>query len=669
MTNERDVLWRPEQQSSSEMSKFVSWLTGETGRMFESYADLWEFSTRERASFWKLAAAFLDVRFHDQPRCVLTDAAMPYVEWFPGATLNYAEHALRGEGDRVVLEAISESRPSVSLTRQELRDEVDRVAAILSRLGVHRGDRVVAYLPNIPEAIVALLATASIGAIFASCAPELRVGAVINRLGQLAPKVLIAVNGYRYGGDVIDRTPDVQEIRRQLTTLEATIHVSYLAGTPALPDSSAWDEQVERGVDRAGSDERSGHCIPMPFEHPLYVLFTSGTTGLPKAVVHGHGSMVLEHLKWLKLHADIRASDKVLWPSNTSWMAWNASVSVLLCGAGLVQFDGSPTHPTLEHFWAEVASLGVTYLGTSPAFINLCQSNNVVPRAIADMSAVRGVLSGGSPLSADGFRWIYKSLHPNVFVQSASGGTEFCSSFVGGAPILPVTAGRIACRMLGASVASVDEWGREVKGSRGELVIDGPMPSMPLQLWGDDGAKSRLRSSYLERFPGRWDHGDWITVFEDGSCVISGRSDATLNRGGVRLGTAEFYSVLESSSAIVDALVVHVEEAEGLGAIVLFVVTKDGDWDDSMRAAINEILARELSPRYRPDEIYAVTSIPKNAAGKKLEIPVKRILSGEPADDFLSSDVVVNPDSMREVVAIALTRRQDLHVSGRTGST
>jgi acetoacetyl-CoA synthetase len=529
----------------------------------------------------------------------------------------------------------------------ELRDQVARCREGLRRLGVQRGDRVAAYLPNIPETLVAFLATASLGAIWSSCAPEFGTRSVLDRLQQIEPVVLLAIDGYRYGAKEVDRRAEVAAIRAGLPSLRAVVAVPYLdPGAARLEGALTWDELLgDDGAGAASGATAAFDVEPVPFDHPLYVLYSSGTTGLPKAIVHGHGGILLEHLKVLALHCDLGPGDRLFWFSTTGWMMWNFLVSGLLVGATVVLFDGDPGHPDLGALWrmAGAGETGVTLFGTSAPFLMACRKAEVHPAALADLSRVRSVGSTGAPLPAEGFRWVHDELGDLSRLNSISGGTDVCTAFVGGCPLVPVRAGEISCRYLGAAVEAFDLAGRPVVGEQGELVVTEPMPSMPVAFWGDDDG-SRYRAAYFEDHPGVWSHGDWITLYDDGACVITGRSDATLNRGGVRMGTAELYSVVEAEPAVADSLVIHLEDTDRL---VLYVALGEGTvLDDALRARLAAAIRRELSPRHVPDEIVAVPAIPRTLSGKKLEVPVKRILAGVPPDQAASRGSLANPDAL-----------------------
>ncbi|MGH3713115.1 MAG: acetoacetate--CoA ligase [Micromonosporaceae bacterium] len=646
-----DVLWRPPADvlATSRIGDYLRWLATHRGVQASDYDTLWRWSTEDLAGFWSSIWDYFGVVGHS-PYTRVVSGQMPGARWFDGATLNYAENLLRMPGlagDAVAVISHSQTQGACALTAWELRDQVARARAGLRRLGVGRGDRVAAYLPNIPETLVLMLATASLGAIFSSCAPEFGTRSVVDRWRQIAPKVLVAVDGYRYGEKPISRLAEVAAIREALPSLTHVVSLAYLEN--GLPDALPWSALVAQPAVLAFE--------AVPFDHPLYVLYSSGTTGLPKPIVHGHGGILLEHLKALALQMDLGPRDRFFWFTTTGWMMWNYLVSGLAVGSAIVMFDGDPAKPDLGEMWRLAADSGVTYFGTSAPYLLACRKAGLVPRQIAELGAVRGLGSTGAPLPGEGFRWVYDNVGADLQLMSFSGGTDLCTGFVGGAPLLPVYEGEISGRCLGAKVEAYSPEGKPLVGELGELVISAPMPSMPIGFWGDtDG--TRYREAYFDVFPGVWRHGDWITITERGSCVITGRSDATLNRGGVRLGTAEFYSVVEGLDEVVDSLVVHLEDTEGgAGELLLFVALADGvSLDEPLRKRIAGALRSSLSPRHVPDEIHQVASVPRTLSGKKLEVPVKKILTGTPADTAAAKGALANPESLTDFERLASVR-------------
>jgi acetoacetyl-CoA synthetase len=649
------LLWEPpgDARTTTRMGRFLTEVEGSLGLELPTYDDAWRWSVDDLAAFWSEVARWFDVRFHRSASTVLASRELPGARWYPGATLNYAEHALRRRDDEPAIIARSQTRDEVVLSFAELADQVARAAGGLRRLGVTRGDRVVGYLPNVPETIVAFLACASLGAIWSSCAPEFGTRAVVDRVQQIEPKVLLVVDGYRYGTKDVDRRTEVAEIRAALATLEATVLLPYLGdeemARARVPGTITWSELL------AEPGELAFEAVP--FDHPLYVLYSSGTTGLPKAIVHGHGGILLEHLKMLGLHHDLGPGDRFCWFTTTGWMMWNYLVSGLAVGATLVLVDGDPGFPDLLSLWRVAAELEVTLLGVGAPFLLSCRKAGLAPAAELDLSGLRSVGSTGAPLPPEGFGWVYEHVGNDLMLTSVSGGTDLCTAFVAGAPLLPVHAGEIPARCLGADVQAFDPTGRPVIGQRGELVLTAPMPSMPVAFWGDDDG-SRYRAAYFEDFPGVWRHGDWIEITERGSCIITGRSDATLNRGGVRMGTAEFYSAVEGLRQVDDALVVHVDDPDhDAGRLVLFVRLAPGiELDEDLRSAIAGRIRAELSPRHVPDELHAVRAIPRTISGKKLELPIKRLLEGEPLERVVNPGAVADPSSLEVFVELGAAR-------------
>jgi acetoacetyl-CoA synthetase len=652
-TQPGEILWSPppDVRQRTRVGRYLAWLEEHRGLRFDDYQALWTWSVDDLDGFWSSVWEHLGVVSHTPYEAVLADASMPGAVWFPGASLNYAEHVLRGApGEGPLVLGRSQTRGPVDLTAADLADQVARARTGLTLLGVGPGDRVAAYLPNIPETLVAFLATASLGAIWSSCAPEFGTRSVVDRLRQIEPLVLLTVDGYRFGDRAVDRTAEVAAIREALPSLKATVAVPYLdPGAGRIPEATSWDELLAEKGELA--------FAPVPFSHPLYVLYSSGTTGLPKPIVHCHGGILVEHLKKLALHHDLGPGDRFFWFSTTGWMMWNYLASGLAVGSAVVCYDGNPGYPDLGELWRMAAECGVTYFGASAPFLLACRKEGLRPGELGDLSALRGVGSTGSPLPADGFRWVYEAVGEDLVLSSASGGTDVCTAFVGGIPLLPVRAGEIACRCLGAKVEAFDPDGRSVVGEQGELVITAPMPSMPVGFWGDEDG-SRYRAAYFDDYPGVWRHGDWITITEWGSCVITGRSDATLNRGGVRLGTSELYSVVEAIPEVADSLIVHLEDPEGgMGELVLFVAPAGGaEVDDDLRSRIAAALRRELSPRHVPDTIEAVAAIPRTLSGKKLEVPVKRILTGTAPEAAASRGALANPEALDAFAELARRR-------------
>ena len=648
-----EVLWTPpaDVRETTQLGRYLEWLRETRGIDHAGYDELWRWSVDDLEGFWGSLWDFFEVRAHTPYDRVLGSRQMPGAEWFTGSRLNYAEHMVgRDEDtDEVAVLARSQTRADFDLTFGDLREQVARARAGLRRLGIGSGDRVVAYLPNVPETLVAFLATASLGAIWATCAPEFGPRSVIDRFGQLEPKLLLAIAGYRYGEKPIDRRAEVAEIREALPGLERVVHVPYAGGPDdALPDTLEWDELLaEPGPLEFDS---------VGFDHPLCVLFSSGTTGLPKAIVHRHGGILIEAFKNQGLSWDQQPGDRLLWFTTTAWMMWMALVNTLLFRASIVMLDGNPMYPDLSAQWRFAEQLRPTLMGAVPAFLMACRKGGVDLRDM-DLSSIRQFCAAGSPLPPDGFDWIYEQLGPDVLLNVGSGGTDVCTGMVQGGPMQPVYRGEIAGCCLAVDVAAYDENAQPVVGELGELVIRQPMPSMPVGFWNDPG-EGRYRAAYFEHFPGVWRHGDWIMFTERGSCVITGRSDATLNRGGVRLGTGEVYSVVEGLDEIQESLVVHIEDPEGgAGELILFVALGEGiELDDELRGRIASELRGALSPRHVPDTIEAVPAIPKTLTMKKLELPVKRIILGDPPEKVASRDALADPAALDAFVDYASTR-------------
>jgi acetoacetyl-CoA synthetase len=645
------VLWRPPADAwdRSRLGRYLQRMSVATGTPFDDYDAAWRWSVGDLEGFWSSVVDEFDVAFDTPGTAVLEDGRLPGARWFPGAKLNFAAHALRRRGSEPAVIARSQTREDVTLSWDELADQVGRVARGLRRLGVEPGDRVVAYAPNVPETLVAFLACASIGAVWSSCPPEFGVSSVVDRIAQIGPSLLLVVDGYRYGSKRIDRSAEVAQIRAALPSLRETVVIPYLEPSTVgsrIPEARPWSSLLR--------EDPSLEVVPVPFDHPLYVLYSSGTTGLPKAIVHGHGGILLEHLKVLAFHQDVGEGDRILWFTTTGWMMWNRLASSLLVGSTVVLFDGDPTWPDLRSFWELAAELEVTVLGVGAAMLVRCQRAGLSPGATLDLSRLRSLNSTASPLPLEGYAWVYEHVGRDLQLSSASGGTDVCTALVGSSPLHAVHAGEIACRCLGVRVEAFDDHGRSVVGRRGELVVTAPMPSMPVRFWDDPGDR-RYHAAYFDRYPNVWRHGDWIEFTDRGTCIVSGRSDATLNRGGVRMGTAEFYAVVERSPAVRDSLVVHVGAGPRAGALVLFVVLDavDADAADAAVTELRNTIRSELSPRHVPDEIHVVDGVPRTMSGKKMEVPVKRLLEGEPLEAVATPGAMRNPESLGVYVDLA----------------
>ena len=664
------TLWEPgpEVSARAKITGYAHWLEAEQGASLRGYEELWQWSVADPGRFWGTIWDYFGVIGHRGAGPELSGGPMPDVRWFPEATLNYAQNALRAaqtDPDRTAVVFRSEGGRRGGLTYGELAREVSRVRGTLRALGVAKGDRVAAYLPNAPEALIGLLATASLGAIWSSCSPDFGARSVIDRFAQIGPKVLIAVDGYVYGGKSFDRSDEVARIAAALPGLEAVLMIDYLAAAGGQPAGGlselavrvqAWDAMPES--DPVQGDEAAGAGFEaVSFDHPLWILYSSGTTGLPKPIVHGHGGIVLEHLKALAFHQDLGPDDVFFWYTTTGWMMWNYLVGGLLVGATVVAYDGSANHPGIDALWRLVAETEVSYAGTGAPYLLACMKSGLRPAAQFDLSRLRGIGSTGSPLPPEGFRWVYDEVAghgSDLVLGSFSGGTDLCTGFVGPCPLLPVRAGVIAGRCLGAMVEAYDAAGQPLIGTVGELVITRPMPSMPVGFWNDPGGQ-RYAGSYFADYPGVWRHGDWIMILADGGCVIYGRSDATLNRGGVRMGTSEFYRVVEGLPEVADSLVIDTGRLGQDGRLILYVALAEGrELDEDLDRRIRAELRSQLSPRHVPDEVHQVPGIPRTLSGKKLEVPVRKILMGTPVSDAADPDALANP----EVLGFFTTREQ-----------
>ncbi|HTA15548.1 MAG TPA: acetoacetate--CoA ligase [Solirubrobacteraceae bacterium] len=658
-------LWTPssEMVADARMTDFMGWAGRRHGRKFASYGELWEWSVAEIEEFWADIWEYGGVRASAPHERVLASQEMPGARWFEGARLNYAENMLRidrpsGKRDpeeTAVLHA-SELRPLQELSWKELSVQVAAVAEGLRSLGVGRGDRVAAYMPNIPETLIAFLASASIGAIWSCAAPEFGARSVVDRFAQIEPKILFVIDGYRHAGKDFDRTDALQTILEGLPTVTNTVMLAYLSSETSaagLPGGLTWEALLDRGAGAAPRFEQ------VPFDHPLWVLYSSGTTGLPKAIVHGHGGILLEQLKKSLLHLDLRRGDRMFWFTTTGWMMWNFLVGCLFSDAAIVLYDGSPGHPDLGALWRLAEQARITCMGVSAGFLTSCERAGVEPARDFELSALRSIGSTGSPLPPEGFQWVYRHVGEDLWLFSTSGGTDVCTAFVGGCPLLPVFEGEIQCRALGCAVESWDELGRPLQDELGELVLTRPLPSMPLFLWGDCSGE-RYRESYFEMYPGIWRHGDWIRITPRGGAVIYGRSDSTINRQGVRMGTSEIYRATAAVEDVTDALVVDIprEGAEEELWMVLFVVLREGmALDEEIEGRIRRRIREDCSPRHVPNEILQIEEVPRTLSGKALEVPVKRILMGVAPGEAASVESLVNPGALDYFVEMARTRK------------
>ncbi len=655
VTTEGKLLWKPTQKQidASNLTKLFNYLQVNHNLHFHSYHDLWQWSVDEPETFWAVLWEYFDIRSHTPYKRVLSNKEMPGSTWFDGSTLNFAEYVFRMKQNTPALFFKSEQHYTKAVSWNELEKETASIANWLKNCGVEKGDRVAAFIPNIPQAFSGMLATASIGAVWSSCSPDFGIDSVADRFAQIEPKVLIAVNGYFYNGKKFDKVETVNSLLTKLPTVEQVLLINYTNEK----NLAAQLTSIERPItifDELGIDESRLTFEPVPFNHPLWVLYSSGTTGLPKPIVHGHGGMLLEHLKYMEFHADVKPGDRFFWFSTTGWMMWNVVLAALLRGASAVVYDGSPAYPSISALWEFAEETKMTHFGTSASFIINCMKNEMKPKDDFDLSSLRVVGSTGSPLPPEGFKWVYENIGKDIVLNSTSGGTDICSSFVGGNPILPVYSGEIQCRILGASVKSYDEHGNELIDEVGEMVIDKPLPCMPIYFWGD-AENTRYKESYFEMYPGVWRHGDWLKITPRGTCIIYGRSDATLNKMGVRIGTSEIYRAVEVFPEIKDSLIVSLEKSDGSWYMPLFVVMNDGiKLDEKLTSKIKQSIKERIAPRFIPDDIIPISEIPYTLSGKKLEKPVKRILEGKKPSEVASPDSLRNPNSLNQFVEMGL---------------
>lgn len=651
---EGSLLWEPSAQTieKANLTHYINWLAKTKGLKFANYHELWNWSVTEVAAFWHSIWEYFEIKASKQPTEILAEREMPGAKWFVGAELNYAENFFTKMTDqRPAMLYKAEDAPTIEVSWQEVYDKTNALAQVLREMGVQRGDRVVSYMPHIPETIIAVLAVASVGAIWSSCSPDFGSRSVLDRFQQIEPKVLFAVDGYRYGGKDFDRRDVVAELQANLPTVEQTILVPLISDgreITQLQNTVLWPEALNNAQPPAEMDFEQ-----VPFDHPLWVLYSSGTTGLPKPIVQGHGGILLEHVKALALHLDLKPEDKFFWFTSTGWMMWNFLVGGLLTGCTIVLYNGSAGYPDMNALWELAAETGMTYFGTSAAFVSACIKAKIRPSEQYDLSRIRAVGSTGSPLTVDGFQWIYDNVNDHLALESVSGGTDLCTAFVGGCRLLPIYAGEIQGASLGAKVQAYDNDGRPIVDEVGELVITEPMPSMPLFFWNDPH-NERYIGSYFEMFPGIWRHGDWIKFNERGGCVIYGRSDSTINRQGIRMGTSEIYQAVEALPEIVDSLIIDLELLGRESYMPLFVVLREGEaLTDELQKRIKQRIREDASPRHVPNEIFAIEQVPYTLSGKKMEVPIRRILLGQDVHKAANPGAMRNPESIQYFVAMA----------------
>lgn len=653
------VLWTPgpDQLESSRLVKYQHWLSTEKGVHTQDYDELWRWSIEDLEGFWQSIWDFFEVQADGEREPVMVGEQMPGIQWFPNARLNFAEHVFRNAtSEHPVMLARREGAPLREISWEQLERTTAALAAQLRSWGVQPGDRVASFMPNLPETVIAFLACASVGAIWSSCAPDMGANVVLDRLRQIEPKVLFATDSYSYNGKNHDRSVVVNELLSELPSVERVVQVpGPLDGSRPLPwrNRLAWQDCV--------SESATPRFERLPFSHPLWILYSSGTTGLPKAIVHSHGGIVLTHLKSMALQNDLRPGDRLMFLGSTGWAVWNLQVAALLSGASIVLYDGNPAWPTGDALWRFMDEHDVTQLGCGAAYLINCMKDGVRPRDFAKLSKLRTILSTGSPLSMDAYHWVYNAVKPDVWLASISGGTDIAACFVACAPTLPVHAGEIQCRELGVAAYAYNDAGEPVVNEVGELVITKPMPSMPIYFWNDPDNK-RYLESYFETYPGLWRQGDWIRFTEHGSAVIYGRSDSTINRFGIRMGTAEIYRVVEEIPEVRDSLVIDLEFLGRPSFMPLFVLLQAGAvLDEALQERIKHQIRSKASARHVPNEVVQVTEIPRTLTGKKMEVPVRKLLLATSPEKAASPDSMQNPTSLDFFVQYAKALKDRLH--------
>ena len=666
MVNEGDLLWTPSPAriEEAELTRFTRWLAHERGLHFDDYNALWAWSVDHLEDFWAAIWDFFEIKASTPYECVLADATMPGARWFPGARLNFAEHVLRrARPGATALHYAAENLPLQAITWDELGAQVTRLAARLREFGVRPGDRVVSFMPNIPHTAIAFFAAASVGAIWSSCSTDFGVRSVLDRFQQIEPKVIFCVDGYRYGGKDFDRRAEAAQIVDALPTLEHLVHFRLNDRSAAPPAAREgvnvhdWEALLARPADGPLVFEQ------LPFDHPLWVVYSSGTTGLPKALVHGHGGITLELHKGLGLHCNLRPGSTMFFYSTSGWIMWNLLIGSLVTGASAVIYDGHPASPDVDVLWRLASEAGATLFGASPTYVGMMQKAGVVPRERYAYPRLEGILLSGSPVTPESMQWLYDNVAADLWVTSQSGGTDVCAGFVTGATTVPVHAGEIQVRGLGIDVQAWNDAGEPVVDEVGELVVCQPMPSMPLYFWNDPDLR-RYRDSYFADFPGKWRHGDFFKVNARGGCFIQGRSDSTLNRYGVRIGTAEIYRTVETVPGVEDSLIVNLDLPGGRFFMPMFVRLAPGAvLDEALTKRINDALREQCSPRHVPDRIYQVEAVPYTLTGKKLEVPVRKILMGFDVAKAVSRDAMMNPGAIDYFIGFAREQR-DYRIDG-----